>query len=649
MNNELRILHLEDNPVDAELVRETLKAEGITCEIVCVETREDFIKRLEEFAPDLILTDQKLPAFDGLSALQIVKERRPDLPVIFVTGSMGEEWAVASLKKGATDYVLKDKLYGLAPAISRALKEVEERAERELTEAALLASEQRYKRLIESVTNYIYTVEIKDGRAVSTKHGPGCVAVTGYRTEEYDADPYLWYRMVYEEDRTSVIEQANQILSGESIKFLEHRVVHKNGSKKWVRNTVVPRYDKEGHLVSYDGLIEDITERKKLEQQLRHAQKMEAIGTLAGGIAHDFNNIVNIIMGYGTMVYDSLEAGSPSKEQMNEVLTAADRAANLSKRLLLFSRKEVAECKPLSVNELVINMEKMLSRIIGEDINLIADLMGTKALVMVDDGQMEQVLMNLATNARDAMPKGGSLTISTEIREIDDEFIKAYEYGAPGTYAVISVTDTGTGIDKEKQSRIFDPFFTTKEVGKGTGLGLSIAYGIIKQHNGCIKVYSEPGRGTTFKIWLPVVEDKAEKKLEVEACSSPKGGTETILVAEDDTSLRSLTRLVLESSGYKVITAEDGEDALTRFMENKDRIALVVLDMIMPKKSGKEAYEEISKVSPGIKTLFLSGYTMDLIKTQGIIEAGLDFIHKPARPRELLRKVREALDKKSEQ
>jgi len=424
-----------------------------------------------------------------------------------------------------------------------------------------------------------------------------------------------------------------------------HTHVSENGTKYHVEIKSYPVTDALGDVVSAIETITDVTEKVKIEAQLRHDQKMEAVGTLAGGIAHDFNNILNVIIGYGTMVMDRIGDDQLAREHMHEVLTAADRAANLTKRLLLFSRKEVAEFKPVDVNELVINMEKMLSRIIGEDINLVADLMGTKAMVMADAGQMEQVLMNLATNARDAMPEGGSLTIKTELREIDAEFIKAYEYGVSGAYAVISITDTGTGIDKEKQLRIFDPFFTSKEVGKGTGLGLSIAYGIIKQHKGYIKVYSEPGKGTTFKIWLPVIEDTAEKKPEVESFTSLKGGTETILVAEDDASMRKLTSTVLEAFGYSVITAEDGEEAIMKFMENKDRIALVVLDMIMPKKSGKEVSEAIREKRPLTKILFVSGYTMDIIKTQELTAAGFDFINKPVLPKDLVKKVREILDR----
>ena len=403
--------------------------------------------------------------------------------------------------------------------------------------------------------------------------------------------------------------------------------------------------DHQGNFIGISGVGRDITERKKLENQLRHAQKMEAIGTLAGGIAHDFNNILNVIMGYGTMALDSNGIDQLVREQINEVLNAADKAANLTKRLLLFSRQQVSDMKSADVNDIVISIEKMLRRIIGEDIEFSTNLTGKKMVIMVDVSQIEQVLMNLAVNARDAMPAGGSLTIATELRELDADFFDAYGYGEPGKYALIQVSDSGVGIDAETQSKIFDPFFTTKEVGKGTGLGLSIAYGIIKQHNGYIKVYSESEKGTTFKIWLPVIDDTAEKKLVVEVLSSPKGGTETILVAEDDASLRKLKRIVLESVGYNVIIAEDGEDAITKFKENRDRINLIILDMIMPKKSGREAYEEIRKISPDIRTLFASGYTLDIINRKELLDEAMDFIHKPVSSKDLLRKVREILDR----
>ena len=392
------------------------------------------------------------------------------------------------------------------------------------------------------------------------------------------------------------------------------------------------------------GMVLDVTEQKKLQAQLRHSQKMEAIGTLAGGIAHDFNNILNVIMGYGAMVLDGIKTDSLSKGHMNEVLAAADKAANLTKRLLAFSRKHVVEMKPVNVNELILGTEKMLSRIIGEDIIFTTELTGKKLTVMADAGQIEQVLVNLASNARDAMPKGGRLTISSGIREVDDEYITAYGYGKTGTYALIAVTDTGTGMDAETQKKIFEPFFTTKGIGEGTGLGLSIAYGIIKQHNGYIQVYSEEGKGSTFKIFLPLVQEGAAKGQEPEAVASIKGGTETILVAEDDAALRKLARIVLESFGYTVITAEDGEDAISKYLENREKIQLVILDMLMPKKSGKEASEEIRKISPDVRTLFMSGYTMDMLSKKQLLDEGMDFILKPVSPKDLLEKIRKMLD-----
>jgi PAS domain S-box-containing protein len=403
--------------------------------------------------------------------------------------------------------------------------------------------------------------------------------------------------------------------------------------------------DQTGNLIGISGVGRDLTERNKLEAKLLHSQKMEAIGTLTGGIAHDFNNILNVIMGYGSMILDTLEADSPSKAQMNEVLAAAERAALLTNRLLVFSRKQAVQVKPVNVNEIVIGIQKMLIRTIGEDIDFQVDLADTPLVVMADAGQMEQVLMNLAVNARDAISGGGRLTINTAVEEVDDEYVAAYGYGKPGRYALITIADTGCGMDAETQKKIFEPFFTTKDVGEGTGLGLAISYGIIKQHSGYIKVYSEPGQGTLFKIYLPLIDDSALPEKKTEAAVPARGGNETVLVVEDDAALRKLSRIVLESCGYSVITAEDGEDAIAKFIENREMIDLVVLDMIMPKKNGKEVSEALRKASPRIKILFVSGYTMNLIKSKELTASSLDFIHKPVRPQELLKKVREVLDK----
>lgn len=510
-------------------------------------------------------------------------------------------------------------------------------------EDLLRKSEERYKRLLESITDYIYTVIVENGCPVSTIHGPGCAAITGYTSEEYAADPYLWYKMVYDEDKELVIEQLNKVLSGKEVKPLEHRIIHKNGSIRWVRNTIVARYDEQGRVIAYDGLITDITEQKRIEEQLRHAQKMEAIGQLAGGIAHDFNNILNVIMGFGSLIEMNLKEDDPNRIHLKEILNAGERATHLTRALLAFSRKQIIEPKPQNLNEIIKGFEKILRRIIGEDIELKTELSEKDLTVFVDRGQIEQVLMNLATNARDAMPDGGDLIIETGTIQIDEEYIKRHGYGEPGIYALLSVTDSGIGMDEKTRERIFEPFFTTKEAGRGTGLGLAMVYGIIKQHDGFINVYSELGKGTTFKIYLPLIMSEVKEE-RIEPTAYPEGGKETVLVAEDDQAVRKLTRDILERFGYKVIAAEDGEDAIEKFINNKEDIKLLLLDVIMPKKNGKEVYEEIKKINPGIKALFLSGYTANLIHKKGILDEGLNFILKPVSPKELLRKVREVLD-----
>jgi PAS domain S-box-containing protein len=385
-------------------------------------------------------------------------------------------------------------------------------------------------------------------------------------------------------------------------------------------------------------------EKEKLHAQLLQAQKMEAVGQLAGGIAHDFNNILTAMIGYGHLLKMKLKEEDPLRSYADHILSLSDKAANLTQSLLAFSRKQIINPRPVDINEIIRRIDHLLSRIIGEDIQLLTMLSENDLIVMADPGQIEQVLMNLATNARDAMPKGGLLTIMTETVDIDHVFIREHDFGKEEPYALISLTDTGAGIDRETREKIFEPFFTTKEVGKGTGLGLSMVYGIIKQHNGYINVYSEPGRGTTFRIYLPVIAAEAEK-IKPEVIPPVITVTETLLLAEDETGVREFTKNLLKEYGYKVITAVDGQDAINEFKAYKNRIHLVLLDVIMPNKNGKEVYDEIKQIKPDIKVLFMSGYPADIIQKHGIIEKGLAYIEKPASPTKLLRKIREVLDK----
>lgn len=387
-----------------------------------------------------------------------------------------------------------------------------------------------------------------------------------------------------------------------------------------------------------------LEESRAKDSALRQAQKMESVGTLAGGVAHDFNNILTAITGYGHLTLMKMAKDDPLRLNVENILQAADRAEHLTKDLLLFSRKQITDWKPVELNEVIRKVEKFLLRVIGEDIECKTVLHDQPLMVLADAHQIEQVLMNFATNARDAMPTGGTFTITTEKIRLDKEFITVHGYGRPGAYALVTVSDSGKGMDKETRQRIFEPFFTTKEVGKGTGLGLAVVYAIIKQHEGYINVYSEPGKGTTFRIYLPEIASgvgKGEKEPEEE---QPRRGTETLLLAEDDESVRNLVKDVLEEFGYTVITSIDGEDAINKFTENRDEIQLLLFDLIMPKKTGKEAYDEIRKIKPGIKIIYSSGYAPDIIRQRALLDDQVTVAFKPLSPRDLLKKVRHVLD-----
>lgn len=470
----------------------------------------------------------------------------------------------------------------------------------------------------------------------------GAEMIFGYLSEEIIGKP--WSIVVPPEARDVCRERFKKATLEGLVKTAETERVVKDGRQFPAEMTLTALRDEKGDHIGFVAITRDITERKKLEGQLRHAQKMEAIGLLAGGIAHDFNNILSAIMGFGSLVEMNIKEDDPNKGHVKEVLKAGERATHLTQSLLAFSRKQIIDPKPQNFNEIINGVEKFLRRIIGEDIELKFKASTKDLTIFADRGQIEQVLMNLATNARDAMPEGGKLTIETAIIQIDKEYIRNHSYGDAGLYALLSVTDSGMGMDERTRQKIFEPFFTTKEMGRGTGLGLAMVYGIVKQHDGYIDVYSVPERGTTFRIYLPLISLKAKEKITEAPTVYPKGGTETVLVAEDDEAVRKITNELLQRFGYNVIAAVDGEDAIRKFKENKDNIKLLLLDVLMPKKNGKEAYEEIREIQPNIKAIFLSGYMGDLMDKKGILKEGLNFVMKPASPKALLKKVREALD-----
>ncbi len=410
--------------------------------------------------------------------------------------------------------------------------------------------------------------------------------------------------------------------------------------KIWeIRTTPIKEGDEVVNVVV---LCRDITEHRRLEELYLHSQKMESIGTLAAGIAHDFNNILTGILGYAETGLMALEDEHPVSKNLELILKAGERASKLTRQLLAFSRQKSTNKRPVDLNATIANLEKLLTRIIPENIEVKTFLYDGPLVINADDTQIEQVLINLTTNARDAMPKGGKLHIITERFFMNHDFINTHGFGHEGDYALVSFSDTGVGMDAETRRRIFDPFFTTKEVGKGTGLGLSVVYGIVQNHDGYITVYSEPGRGTIFKIYLPLIEAEIEAE---EQCQKRETleGSGTILLAEDEVYVREYLSELLKQYGYEVIEASDGEDAISKFIEHKDRIDLLLFDMMMPKKTGKDAFDEIRKISPQVNALFMSGYTHINMEEGTDSAADLEILSKPLNTTNLLKRIRDKI------
>ncbi|MSN24262.1 MAG: response regulator [Geobacter sp.] len=511
-----------------------------------------------------------------------------------------------------------------------------------MTMEDLRRSEEKYRKIFENALEGLFQASI-EGQLLSVN--PAMSNILGYESpgELVAVAPDVQKQFFVYPDQLA--DFLSEIVKCGGIYSREVQLYRKDMQVIWVSISAGTVLDNDGATVLIDGFLSDITDRKKLEEQLRQSQKMEAIGQLAGGIAHDFNNILTVIAGYSELLRASTKPGDLAREHITHILAASERAANLTGSLLAFSRKQVMALVQADLNDIVQNVSKLLRRVIGEDIRLITNLSCEPVNVNVDVGQIGQILINLATNARDAMPNGGIIAVETSLLELDDSFVSAHGYGAPGSYALLTVTDSGTGMSEEVRSKIFDPFFTTKDIGKGTGLGLSIVYGIVKQHNGYINVYSEPGNGTLFRIYLPTITFQQKSELKPTPLLPPVGGTETILLVEDDQPVRSLIESILNKSGYNVILADDGQSAVELFGVNREKIKLVIMDIIMPRKNGAEAFVEIKQLSKDAKVLFCSGYTADFIKNRGELHEDAELILKPIMPMQLLRKVREMLDR----
>ncbi len=627
----VRILLLEDVWADAELVKVELRKAGLEFTARRVTTQPEFERALREFRPDLIIADHNLPQFNGAAALALARQMALAAPFILLTGSLDEESAVEYMKAGATDYILKDRLARLGPAVRAAL-------DRKRMKQQLDEREEYFRSLIEQAMDII---AVLDPEGALRYASPSVLPLLGYAPE--DLVGLSIFALVHPDDVDETLRVFSEgVATGQGGRLLELRLRHKDGTFRHLE--AIGRYLLDDPLVQ--GVVinaRDVTERRVLERQFLQVQKMEAVGRLAGGVAHDFNNLLTAILGYADLLLDGLPTLSPLRPDLEEIRKAAHRAGALTRQLLAFSRKQVLEMRVLDLNELVADMDKMLRRLLGEDIDVLTRLDPALGAVRGDAGQLEQVIVNLAVNARDAMPDGGPLTIETRNAELDDAYVREHVPVQPGRYVMLAVSDTGTGMSAETMSHVFEPFFTTKEAGKGTGLGLATVYGIVKQSGGYVWCYSERGAGTTFKVYLPRVDAPVDQ-FPARAPLPRTPGSETILLVEDEAPLRALTRRLLERHGYTVLEAGSADTALTIAREHVDPIHLLLADVVLPGASGPTLAGELLSRRADLNVLFMSGYTEDAIVHRGVLTPNTAFINKPFSGENLAAKVRDVLD-----
>jgi two-component system cell cycle sensor histidine kinase/response regulator CckA len=617
----LQLLHAEDEPDDALLCQLQLKEAGLRIDFDVVASKEEFLEALQTKLYDIVLTDYKLSGWSGIEVLRILQADGRDIPCILVTGSVGEEIAAKCIKQGATDYILKDRPTRLPFAIKSALEEKSQREKRKDAER----SRNRLASIVESSLDAIIGASV-DGNILNWN--PGAANMFGYSADEVYATPLL---SLFSEESEAAGTTGNVLNAGNTIQRYEAKGTKKSGQVMDLAVTISPIWNSDGTAAGSSAIVRDVTEDKRQQRELLTTQKLEAIGQLAGGVAHDFNNLLTVINGYARMLH---RKGSADPAKLDAILQAGERGQKLTKQLLVFSRKQITQFKPLNLNSLVLGFLDMLRPLIGADIELRTILAPDLASVLADSGQMEQVIMNLVVNARDAMPEGGTITIETlnlSGREATDE---------SGTVA-LSVTDTGVGMSMEVQNRIFEPFFTTKEVGRGTGLGLSTSCGIVARCKGQLLVDSTLGIGTTFTIQLPACADASVEPVPLstygEISAKPVSGT--ILLAEDDPTVRGFVLAVLQDRGYHVLAAENGSKALELCTNYSGPIHALVSDVVMPELNGRALAERARLMRPDMKVLFVSGYIDQGLKDEDISNPSYAFLEKPFSGEALLKIV----------
>ena len=649
----LRVLHAEDNLSDVKLVRRQLEHSGFTLSVDWVTSPEEFAESLRSKPYDVVLADYRIPGWSGMEALEILQKQGKDIPFILVTGTLGEDTAVDCIKRGATDYVLKDRLARLPFAIRRALEDQKSRQARRAAEAMLRLRTQA----LEAAANGILITD-REGRIIWVNQA--FITLTGYTAAEalgqtprilksgqHDA---AFYRNIWE----TVL--AGGVWRGDIINR------HKDGSLCVEEATITPVRDQGGEITHFIDIKQDISERRRVqealqksEEQLRLAQKLEAIGRLAGGVAHDFNNLLTVINGCSQLVLDEIGRESPTGQQVHEILRAGESAARLTRQLLAFSRRQVLVPKVIDLNGVINEMGRMVRRLIGEDIEVTILARANPAWIKVDPGQIEQVVMNLVVNARDAMPRGGLLTLETTNEDpLDAGRARLQDAPAalpPGPHVALTVRDNGAGMDPETQAHIFEPFFSTKEENRGTGLGLATVYGIVSQSGGQITVHSELGMGTTFKVYFPCADlgapdHTSSGRLRVQLKSTAEAvskGAVTVLLVEDEDGVRRMAQRVLEREGHAVLIAQRPSEALSLSQHHPGQIDLLLTDVKLPEMNGPELAERLRSLRPDMKVLLMSGYTDDSTIRQVLLKPGHYFLGKPFTPNALTESVGQIL------
>jgi PAS domain S-box-containing protein len=638
----IQMLIVEDSDDDVLLIVRQLRRGGIELTYETVQTAQTMAQALAARPPQLVICDYNLPSFNARDALVVLHDSGLDVPFILVSGNVGEEVAAALMKAGAHDFVLKHRLARLAPAVERELREAQERRRSCLVEAALQDSEERFRLLAEHIQDVIFRYRLLPEAGIDYI-SPAVTTVTGYTPDEVRANPDLFFAMVEPEDRT----RFERSWHDPNPPALVVRWRRRDGRLVWMEQRAVGVCDGDGQLIAVEGILRDVTEqaladqeRDRLDRELRQSERLDSLGQLAGGVAHDFNNLLAVITGYAGEVMADLPEDHPSRPDIEQITHAAAKAASLTRQLLIFSRLEPSQPQTLNVNDVVTEIERLLRRTIGEDIEFLTLLQPDLSPVTIDRTKIEQVVVNLVVNARAAMPDGGQLRIMT-----NDQYGAAASPGAdttvqPGRQVCLTITDTGHGMPPDVAERVFEPFFTTKGPGHGTGLGLATAYGVVTEAGGTITLDSRENHGTTFTVLLPAA-DHAAPSPAVPSQVMLRGAGQTILVVEDDEAVRAVVQRILTKAGYHVLQAATPKDAIEMVDIRAVPIDGMLTDVIMPEMSGPQLVERVRNTRPDLPVLLMSGYTADSFPGGHDMTADLHLIRKPFSAAVLLQHIQE--------